>query len=218
MKHFARKVISKEEKANPELLGEKDKVNPNYKEIEDPKKAKQAIREYLEGLIEKVNDKKEGLKLKAVIAKAREVLSDPKFMEQKRIRSLVDEADRLGYKSKKDSFFGYKAECAIIPHDKIITSVEAGNGEYVDGTKYEEHFKKTKKTGLVPKAGHGDKAYFRKPILGLLEKETMNLYIPPNESVIRIDESKFTYNNDSDQLICRNGCYSIGKKSWKRLH
>lgn len=59
MKHFARKVISKEEKANPELLGEKDKVNPNYKEIEDPKKAKQAIREYLEGLIEKVNDKKE---------------------------------------------------------------------------------------------------------------------------------------------------------------
>ena len=103
----------------------------------------------------------------------------------------------------------------MIPEDKIITSVEAENGAYVDGTKFEEHFRKTKEAGVALKEAYGDKAYFRKPILELLENENMKVYIPPSESVIRIDESQFAYNKDSDQWICRNGCYSIGKKVGK---
>ena len=66
------------------------------------------------------------------------MLSDPKFIIQKGLRSLVDKDARVGYKSKTDSFYGYKAECAMIPEDRIITAVDVHDGAYVDGTEFRE--------------------------------------------------------------------------------
>lgn len=39
----------------------------------------------------------------------------------------------VGYKSKTDSFFGYKVEFAMIPEERIITAVNVHDGAYVDG-------------------------------------------------------------------------------------
>ena len=58
---------------------------PNYKEIEDHKKAKAIMKDYLETVIDKVekNISTQKPKTKEVIEKAKEILDDPKFINQK---------------------------------------------------------------------------------------------------------------------------------------
>ncbi len=80
----------------------------------------------MEEVIAQVEEKIEGekhTKTYKVIEKAREILEDPKFIEQKSIRSLVDQDARVGYKSKTESFFGYKTEYAMTTKERIITAV-----------------------------------------------------------------------------------------------
>lgn len=144
-------------------------------------------------------------KTKAAIEKAEEILGEPQFMHQKSVRSLVDEDARVGYKSKTESFFGYKAEYAMIPEERIITAIDAHDGAYVDGNEYKELYNKTKECGLTIKEAYRDKAYFRKPILDLLEEDNVEAIIPVSESVYRLDESKYRYNKDSDQWFCNYG-------------
>lgn len=127
------------------------------------------------------------------------------FIEQKGIRSLVDEDARVGNKSKTDSFFGYKTEFMMIPEEMIITAIDVHNGAYVDGTEFEDLYNKTKQCGYKIKEAYGDKGYFRKSILDSLKEEMIDAVIPVSESVYRLDESKFSYNKDSDQWICAYG-------------
>ena len=49
-------------------------------------------------------------KTKSLIENAKEILKDPKFIEQKGVRSIVDQDARVGHKSKTEHFFGYKTE------------------------------------------------------------------------------------------------------------
>jgi hypothetical protein len=65
---------------------------PNYKEIADHKQAKETMKNYLENLMDDakaVVETKEDSKVPEIIIEAREILDDPKFIEQKGIRSLV---------------------------------------------------------------------------------------------------------------------------------
>lgn len=41
---------------------------------------------------------------------AKEILKDPKFIKQKRVRSIVDQEARVGHKSKTSNFYVYKSE------------------------------------------------------------------------------------------------------------
>jgi len=215
MKRLAKKILKnvKEEcGAIPENVNEDI---PDYKEIEDQKEAKATMKDYLEKLIENVEstvDETVAPKTNKAIEKAKEILDDPKFIEQRGIRSLVDEDARVGYKSKTDSFYGYKVEFGMIPEEMIITSVEVHDGAYVDGTDFKKHLENTLDAGVRIEAGYGDKAYFRKPIIEALEEIRAEVIIPPSESVYRIDESKYSYNKDSDQWICEEGNYSQSKK------
>lgn len=72
---------------------------------------------------------------------------------------------------KTDSFFGYKVEFAMVPEERIITAVTVQDGAYVDGTEYEALFRQTKECGIQISDAYGDKAYFRQPIIDLLECE-----------------------------------------------
>lgn len=140
------------------------------------------------------------------------MINSPRFIEQKGIRSLTDKDARVGYKSKTDSFFGYKAEYAMIPEERIISAVNVQDGAYVDGTKFRELYTRTKECGIEIKEAYGDKAYFRKPILDLLKEEKVSAYIPVSESVHKLDDTKFTYNKDSDQWFCEMGYGTTSKK------
>lgn len=218
MKHLARKIIKAYEEENNEILEDFPEV-PNYKEIEDHKEAKKVMKKYLETVIEKVEENKKAIsedsKTKEIINKANKILSDPKFMNQKGVRSLVDEDARVGRKSHTQVFFGYKTEFVMTTDERIITSVRTADGAYVDGTYAKELVEETLKSGVKIEEFFGDKAYFRKPILNILEGIEAKTYIPVSASVYRIDESKYSYNKDSDEWQCNQGNITVNKKHHK---
>lgn len=71
------------------------------------------------------------------------------------------------------------------------------------------------KAGVKIKEFYADKAYFRKPILDIVEEINAKVYIPVSESVYRIDESEFSYNKDSDEWQCSQGNITVQKKYCK---
>jgi transposase len=180
MKHLAKKIIKNLKKEKGMIPDNIDTDIPNYKEIEDPKQAKETMKNYLEKLIDDAKasvESAEESNTQKVLDKAKEILRDPKFLEQKGIRSLVDEDARVGHKTKTETFFGYKIEFAMVPEERIITAVTVGNGAYVDGTEFEKLYNMTKECGIDIRDAYGDKAYFRKPILDILKERHVNAYI-----------------------------------------
>jgi hypothetical protein len=146
---------------------------------------------------------------------AEEILSDEKFLLQKGVRSVCDTDARVGYKSKTDSFYGYKSEFAMTAAERMITAVNVRSGEYVDGTDFDALMNKTMKAGVIVKEVDGDKAYFRKSILDKIEDMEAEAVIPLSASVYRIDEECFSYNKDSDQWVCIMGNRTVSKKPVK---
>jgi len=217
MKHLARKIIKTYEDETKERLEELPEV-PDYKEIADHKEAKQVMKEYLESVIGKVDNKTtpENLETKGMINKTMQVLEDPKFINQKGTRSLIDEDARVGRKSKHQSFYGYKTEFVMTTEERIITSVKTASGEYMDGSFVKEMLEQTKDTGIEINELYADKAYFRKNILVEIEKINAKAYIPISASAYKIDETEYTYNKDSDQWECSQGNTTVKKKYFKR--
>ena len=218
LKHIAKEIL----KGLQEELGTiPEDVNsniPDYKAVEDHKQAKEIMQNYVEELMDKSEQYIENQQTSAVaeaINNAREIIEDEKFLQQKSVRSLVDQDARVGHKSQTEDFFGYKTEFIMTTgKSRLITAVAVHDGAYVDGTDFEKLYNLTKDAGLVIDEVYGDKGYFRKPILDLIKEDNAECYIPVSESVYRLDESKYTYNKDSDQWFCKYGNCTI-KKSYK---
>lgn len=219
MKHLARKILNSYEKEVDQIPKDIDTAIPCYEDIEDHMEAKILMKDYVENLIEQVEEKYEESEMpetKAAVEKAKEILSSPQFIQQKGIRSLIDEDARVGYKTKTDSFFGYKTEFAMLTNEKIITAVNVHHGAYVDGTDTKELLGQTLSSGVKITEVFGDKAYFRKPILDEIEKNHAVAYIPVSEASYKIDESKYTYNKDADEWYCSEGNKTVQKKKARR--
>ncbi len=162
--------------------------------------------------VEKIVEQDETPLTAQVLENAKEILNDPKFIEQRGTRSIVDQEARVGHKSRNEHFFGYKTEFIMTTSERIITAVTVENGAYMDGTNFNKLPELTRSTGLAVEEIYGDKAYFRKPILDKIQEIKAKAYIPVSEVIYRIDEEKFSYNKDSDEWFCRNG-NSTGKKT-----
>jgi len=187
---------------------------PEYQEIEDHKEAKAVLKNYLETVIEKAstNLSKDNKETSNLIEKAKVILNDPKFINQKGTRSLIDEDARVGRKSKTQDFYGYKTEFVMTTEERIITSVRTADGAYIDGSYAKELLTQAKEAGVNIREVYGDKAYFRKFILDGIESVQARAYIPVSAVVYRLDETKFTYNKDSDEWQCMQGNTSIERK------
>lgn len=219
MKHLARKIIRNFEDENDGKL-ENIPEEPDYKKIEDHKVAKEVMKEYLETIIEEAEKESEVIpngtnKTREIIEKAKDILADPKFMNQKGVRSLIDEDARVGCKSKNQNYFGYKTEFTMTTKERLITSVRTSDGAYVDGSFTKEMLEETQDAGIKIKEVYADKAYFRKPILENIESIKAKAYIPVSGVVYRLDESKYSYNKDSDQWECSQGNTTIKRKAYK---
>ena len=218
MKRLAKKIfktIHGEKGEVPETI---DQEIPDYKEIEDHKEAKATMEAYLEKTIVEVEesiDIENYPKTKKIIENAKEILKDPKFIQQRGVRSIVDQEARVGHKSKTERFFGYKTEFMITTDDRIITAVTVNNGSYVDGTEFNKLMELTQKSGLTLKEIYGDKAYFKKQILDKIKEIEARAYIPISEMAYKIDEERFSYNKDSDEWFCSQGNNTIRKKHRK---
>ena len=211
MKHLAKKILKNLENESGQMPERINTDIPDYKTIVDHK---EAMKKHLETMMKEVKttvDISTMPQTKQAIADATEILSEEKFILQKGVRSLVDRDARVGYKSKTDSFYGYKIEFAMIAEERIITAVEVSDGAYVDGNKFGELYNRTKESGFDIKEIYGDKAYFRKPILDILKEDKVEAIIPVSPSVYKIDETKFSYNKDSDQWFCEMGNCTVKK-------
>jgi len=195
--------------------GKKEYELPDYTQIEDPAKAKQFMKEYLEEQIAQAGPEC-GEKTAQAVKEAREVLDSSLFLEQRGIRSLVDKDARVGHKSKTQNFYGYKAEICQTTDGSLITGVTVEPGSYVDGSNFREHFAQVQKLGLEVTGVYGDKAYFRYDILNLIKENQAVPYIPVSASAYKIDEELFKYNKDSDQWFCIAGNMTTKVKSKTR--
>lgn len=217
MKHLARKITKTYEVETGSSLEDMPEV-PEYQEIEDHKEAKAVMKDYLETVMDKVEQKVSGNEPKTneIINKSKNILSDPKFINQKGVRSIVDEDARVGRKSKTQNFYGYKTEFMMTTDERIITSVRTADGAYMDGGYAKEMLTETIMSGIKIKEVYGDKAYFRKSILDDIEDIKASAYIPVSSTVYRLDESEYTYNKDSDEWQCSQGNTTEKKKYFKR--
>ncbi|MED4351096.1 IS1182 family transposase [Schinkia azotoformans] len=219
MKRLAKKIFKTLEEEHGEVPDSINQDIPNYKEMEDHNEAKATMKNYLQETITTVEGQLEldlNPKTKAVLENAKEILNDPKFLEQKGVRSIVDQDARVGHKSKTEHFFGYKMEYMMTTEDRIITAVRVNNGAYVDGTQFHELLELTKQSGVTIAEVYGDKAYFKKVILDKVKELNAQAYIPVSEITYRIDEERFSYNKDSDEWFCSQGNNTINKKYKKR--
>lgn len=214
MKRLAKKIFKTVEKEFGEVPEGINQEIPNYKKIENHKEAKATMKSYLEETIQKVEETvtvENASKVTELLENAKSIINDPKFMEQKGVRSIVDQDARVGHKSKTSHFFGYKTEFMITTEDRIITAVHVDNGAYVDGSKFEELLELTKKSAVKIEKIFGDKAYFRKPILDKIKEAEAKAYIPVSEMAYKIDEDLFGYIKDSDEWFCVQGNHTVRK-------
>jgi transposase len=215
MKKLAKQIFKSLSEESGEVPSTLNQAIPEYKEIEDHKEAKEIMKAYLEDTIGQVEDIVEidqNPKTIEILNNAKEILKDPKFMEQKGVRSLVDQDARVGRKSKTESFFGYKTEYMLTTENSIITAVSVNDGAYVDGTQFHELLEITQKSGLQISEVYGDKAYFKKPILDKIKEIGAIPYIPVSAAAYKVDEAKFSYNKDSDEWFCVQGNKTEKKK------
>lgn len=211
MKHLAAKIFAGLAADHGGQVPEQIDTNiPDWQSLEDHKEAKRAMKEYLEKTVEDA-EPFAGEVTKGVIDEVRDILSDEKFILQKGLRSLVDPDARVGYKSKAESFFGYKTEYTMTTDERIITAVDVHSGEYVDGTEFHELLERTEQAGVKVEAVTADKAYFRKDILDELDKKKIESIIPVSACAYKVDENLFAYNKDSDEWFCRIGNRTIKK-------
>ena len=218
MKRLANKIFKTLNEENGEVPESINQEIPEYKDIEDHKEAKAIMKTYLEETITKVEEMIEieyHPKTKSLIENAKEILKDPKFIEQKGVRSIVDQDARVGHKSKTEHFFGYKTEYMMAAEVRMITAVHVDHGAYVDGTQFPELMKRTQKCGVTIEEFLADKAYFKKPILDDIKEIGAKPYIPVSPMAYRIDEEKFSYNKDSDEWFCVQGNKTEVKKYYK---
>lgn len=216
MNHLAKKIINTYQEETGKVLEGLEEA-PNYHEIEDLKKAKTVMKKYLEDVINQVetnfsNDLSETEK---IINNAKKIIQDPKFMNQKGTRSIIDQNARVGRKSKDQSFYGYKTEFVMTTDERIITSMRTADGAYTDGDYTGEMLEETIKSGINLEEVYGDKAYFRKPILDKIQSLNAKPYIPVSAVVYRLDESQYSYNKDADEWICSQGNRTVKKKRYK---
>lgn len=216
MKHIAKKIVDAYETESGHRLENLPEV-PDYQDISDHHEAKKVMKQYLETVIDEAEKNISGheQETQQIIQKAKDILSDPKFMNQKGIRSLIDEDARVGRKSKTQDFYGYKTEFVMTTDERIITSVRTSDGAYMDGGYAKEMLKDTLKSGMNINEVYGDKAYFRKYILDDIQELNARPYIPVSSLVYRLDESEFTYNKDSDEWQCSQGNTTLNKKRYK---
>jgi transposase len=211
MKHLAKKIFRGLEEDGVSVPEAVNTDIPDYKVIEDHKEAKAVMKAYPEEVM-KAAGPFAGEKTKKALTEAEEVLADEKFMLQKGVRALCDKDARVGYKSKTDSFFGYKDEFVMTTEERIVTAVNVYGGEHADGTDFDDLIDRTLKSGMNISEVYGDKAYCKPGIYEKIEKIKAEAYIPVSASAYRIDEEFFSYNKDSDQWFCVLGNMTVSKK------
>jgi transposase len=120
---------------------------------------------------------------------------------------------KIGHKSVKSSFFGYKTHLAMT-EERIITAATITSGEKGDGPELPKLIEKSQENGIEIDTVIGDGAYAGKENLKLAESQNIKIVAKLNPSItqgFRKNENEFEYNKDTDRFVCPKGHMAIKK-------
>jgi transposase len=149
-------------------------------------------------------------KAKKALMKVSELLENEKIKE---IQSLADEDAKMGHKSERNPFFGYKTHVAMT-EERIITGLEVTTGEASDSKHMEKIVEQSKNNGVIVEEICGDTAYPSKDNLEYAKRNGIKMISKLNPVVsnaIDKEESGFIFNKDADTYQCPAGNLSIKK-------
>lgn len=131
-------------------------------------------------------------------------------------QSSIDPDAKTGYKSRDNSFFGYKTHVGMTD-ERIIAAVEVTSGEASDGKQLQKLVKKAQNAGIKVEEVLADCAYGGKDNLEFLKEKEIKAYMKLNPLVTenqRKVDLGMSYNKDAGTMQCRGGHLAV--KS--RLH
>ncbi|BCG57090.1 transposase [Paenibacillus sp. URB8-2] len=177
---------------------------------------KQALR-YLDELgqaVERLVPDAEG-KLGQRLEESRKIVEDERLLAWKGVQSAIDPDARLGWKSAKESFFGYK-ESVAMTEDDLVTSMKVEPGNASDCPAFEGLLEQTLQDGVKVAEVLADKAYGSFENLEKLEKEHITSTIKLNSMMLYGQQSseqreRFVYHKDSESVECPAGHHSVRK-------
>lgn len=140
------------------------------------------------------------------LRKVERILADDRRLQTNGISSDEDTDARVGRKSKTHMFFGYKQHMAMLDGDEIITACKLTPGNGDDGKQLPALVSQTG-TNVATEAVLADVAYSSKANLEELDADGITPYIPVNPASYAAGKlpDGFSYNKDSDQMICPAG-------------
>ena len=172
--------------------------------------------EYTKKLADVINKKK--LENKKILNQLEYINNMMKSDEIKNIQSVVDEDAKIGYKSKEESFFGYKTHIAMTTDERIITGIEVTSGEAPDSHELVNLIEQTKENGVEVNEALGDKAYSGKENLEYMYKNDIVPITRMLEVTSRgnnIERNGFTFNKDAGLIVCPAGHLAKGMEKVK---
>jgi Transposase and inactivated derivatives len=220
LKQAAQRLIRAVRKYNPKLvkkLPAQPELNGETREME--KQALHYLARLGESIEESVPDAAGSLKER--IEEARKIVSDERLLAWKGVQSAIDPDARFGWKTKLDSFFGYKESIAMT-EDGVIVALKVDPGNASDPKAFPDLMKQVNEIGLEVKEVIADKAYGSFTNLRILEKDKIQPTIKLNAMFLYglQDEQRdqFIYHKDSETVECPAGHHSIrrarmGKKN-----
>ncbi|MBB6219047.1 hypothetical protein HNQ80_005227 [Anaerosolibacter carboniphilus] len=131
--------------------------------------------------------------------------------------SALDEAGdsqaRTGYKTKDDSFFGYKTHIGL-SENRLITAAVITSGEKPDGSELQRLIEKSQSSGMEVSEVIGDTAYSGKDNLRYAKENEIKLIAKLNPVIsngVRQADDDFAFNKDADLFVCPTGHLAIRK-------
>lgn len=124
-----------------------------------------------------------------------------------------DQDARIGYKSKEESFLGYKTHIAM-SKERIITAAIVTSGEKGDGPVLPTLIEESIKNGMTVKSVIGDRAYSGKDNLVYAKENKIKVISKVNPVIsqgARKKEDQFDFNKDADMFVCPAGHLAIRK-------
>lgn len=124
-----------------------------------------------------------------------------------------DQDARIGYKSKEESFLGYKTHIAM-SKERIITAAVVTSGEKGDGSVLPILIEESIKNGITVKSVIGDRAYSGKDNLVYAKENKIKVISKVNPVIsqgARKKEDQFDFNKDADMFVYPAGHLAIRK-------
>ncbi len=141
-------------------------------------------------------------------------------LEDENIRKIGSKADydaRFGFKSRTNSFFGYKTHIAMT-QERLISGIRVTSGEAADNKSLEKIAEQSKSSGLEIKEIIGDTAYSAMDNIKYCNHNNIKLISSLNPVISNAAETKddgFVYNKDAKTMQCPAGHLAVNFRKTK---